>query len=342
MTSTSHEPAADPTVEAGVDEQVDAAPEGSPATPRGPLAWLGVGLKGAAMGIAELVPGVSGGTIAFITGIYRELVGSLHAIDGTTVRLLFSLRIGEAWRRVNATFLLALVAGMLAAVIAFSSLVGWLLAHREIQVWSFFLGLILASMVFVGRHAGPWTPRRMALGVIGIVCGALVSSSGGLPVTESHLVTFAAGAVAICAWILPGVSGSFMLLMLGQYQRVIGAIADLDLAVLGAMAAGCLTGLVLFTRALTFLLRHFYGPTLAFLCGFMGGALQKLWPWRQTLSYYLDADGGAIPILVRPVSPLRYEELYGEDPMLVGAVVAAVAGMALVMVLDRVSRRRPD
>jgi putative membrane protein len=291
------------------------------------------------MGIAELVPGVSGGTIAFVTGIYRELVASLHAIDATTIRMLLRLRVAEAWGRVNANFLLALLAGMAFSLIAFARVVSWLLANREIEVWSFFLGLILASMVYVGQHAGPWRRSRIGLAVLGVLLGALVSTGGGLPVTENLLVTFVAGAIAICAWILPGVSGSFMLLVLGQYPRVIAALSEPDLRILGVFAAGCLTGLALFTRLLTFLLRHFYGATLAFLCGFMGGSLGKLWPWRQTLSYYLDADGDAIPIVVRPVGPMHYREMYGEDPMLATAVLAALAGMALVMVLDRVGRR---
>ena len=308
-------------------------------TRRSPLQWLTLGLRGSAMGIAELVPGVSGGTIAFVTGIYVELVQSLYRFDETCVRLVLRGRIGEAWHHVNANFLLVLLLGMAVSVVTFSGLVAWLFEHREIQLWAFFFGLIVASAVFVARSVEAWSAERVGIALVGLLAGAVVSNAGGLPVSENPLVTFAAGAVAICAWILPGVSGSFMLLLLGQYQRVVRAIAELDVVTVGSLALGCLVGLALFTRALTWLLRHYYAGTLAFLCGFMVGSLQKLWPWRQTLSYYLDSHGDAVPVVVRPIGPLRFEELYGEDPMLLGASLACAAGLAVVMVLDRVSRR---
>ncbi|HSG91253.1 MAG TPA: DUF368 domain-containing protein [Pseudomonadales bacterium] len=306
---------------------------------RGPVAWLGLWLRGVAMGIAELVPGVSGGTIAFITGIYLELVDAIHAVDQTFVGHVLQGRFRAAWAHANLTFLLVLVLGMGASLLTFASTLHWLLAHHEILVWAFFFGLILASMAFIVQHVAPWTPERIGAGLVGVLAGAVLSMVGGLPVSDNLLVTFAAGAVAICAWILPGISGSFMLLLLGQYERVIKALASLDLPVILSMGAGCAVGLVIFSRGLHWLLRNAYGATLAFLCGFMGGALQKLWPWRQTLSYYLDSDGDAIPVVVRPIGPFRFQELYGEDPILLGALGAALAGLALVVVLDRVSRR---
>lgn len=306
---------------------------------RSPLQWLTLGLRGCAMGIAELVPGVSGGTIAFVTGIYLELVQSLYRFDQTLVALLLRGRLVAAWQHVNAGFLLALLAGMAVALVTFSGLVAWLFEHREIELWAFFFGLIVASAVFVGRSVAPWNTDRIAVALVGVLAGAVVSNAGGLPVSENPLVTLAAGAVAVCAWILPGVSGSFVLLLLGQYQRVVRAVAELDLVVMGSLGVGCVLGLALFTRALTWLLRHFYAGTLAFLSGFMIGSLQKLWPWRQTLSYYLDSHGDAIPVVVRPIGPLRYEELYGDDPMLLGACLACAAGLALVMVLDVATSR---
>ena len=308
-------------------------------SPRGPSQWLGVGLRGSAMGVAELVPGVSGGTIAFVTGIYVELVQSLYRFDAQLLGYLMRLQIAPAWRHVNASFLLALVVGMGLAVVSFSGVVAWMFEHHEIGLWSFFFGLICASAVFVARSVSNWDSIRVALALAGLIIGALVSNAGGLPASEHPAVTFAAGAVAICAWILPGVSGSFMLLLLGQYQHVIRSIAALDLLVIGSLAAGCLVGLALFTRALAWLLRVHFASTLAFLCGFMVGSLQKLWPWRQTISYYLDSHGDAIPVNVKPIAPAQFEALYGEDPMVLSAVIACVVGFGLVMVLDVVSRR---
>lgn len=325
------------------DEQPEARdPEARDPEAREPdtlRSWVGIWLRGMAMGIAELVPGVSGGTIAFITGIYLRLVGAIHAIDRVFVGYVLRGRMAAAWRHADLGFLLVLVLGMGASLIAFSALVQWLLAEHEILLWSFFFGLIVASILFIGRHVSPWSAERIALAVFGLLCGAAASMAGGLPVSDSLLVTFAAGAVAICAWILPGISGSFVLLLLGQYERVIKALATLDVPVILSMGAGCAVGLILFTRALHWLLHNAYAGTLAFLCGFMAGALQKLWPWRQLHSYYLDADGAAIPVVVRPVSPFRYQELFGEDPLLAGALLAAFAGMALVVALDLASRR---
>lgn len=337
-------PDSEPPKKASLHERKPAADARTPEPPEPPerdtlRSWVGIWLRGMAMGIAELVPGVSGGTIAFITGIYMRLVGAIHAVDRVFLRLVLRGRAAEAWRHADLGFLLVLVLGMGASLIAFSSLVRWLLQDHEILIWSFFFGLIVASIVFVGRHVAPWNAERIALAVFGLLCGATASMAGGLPVSDSLLVTFAAGAVAICAWILPGVSGSFMLLMLGQYERVIKALATFDLPIILAMGSGCALGLMLFTRALHWLLRNAYAGTLAFLCGFMGGALQKLWPWQQLHSYYLDADGEAIPVVVRPVSPFRYQELFGEDPLVAGALLAAFAGLALVVVLDLASRR---
>jgi putative membrane protein len=312
----------------------------APRERRGLLAWAGVVGRGGAMGVAELVPGVSGGTIAFVTGIYLELVGAIRAVDAAFLRLLVRGRLAEAWRHVNAGFLLALALGMGAAVVGLASTIEWLLRAHEILLWAFFFGLILASVVHVARHVAPWDLHTSAFGILGVVLGLVLSGTMGLPVVEHPAVTFAAGAVAVCAWILPGVSGSFMLLLLGQYPRVIRALAELDLSLLAVLAAGCVTGLLLFSRLLTWLLRHHYRATLALLCGFMAGSLQKLWPWRQTLSYYLDADGEAVPVLVTPVSPTLFQEMYGEDPLVAGAVLALCAGLAVVVLLDRLSRGR--
>jgi putative membrane protein len=308
--------------------------------PRSPAAWLGVVARGAAMGIAELVPGVSGGTIAFITGIYLELVGALRRIDAAFGRLVLRGQLVLAWRHANAGFLLALGLGMVGAVVSFASTIDWLMRAHEIYLWAFFFGLILASVAFVATRVAPWTVDRVAFASLGLVLGLVAANVGGIPVYDHPAVTFVAGAVAVCAWILPGVSGSFMLLLLGQYQRVIRALADFDLPVILTLGAGCAVGLMLFSRLLSWLLRHHYGVTLALLCGFMAGSLQKLWPWRELRSYYLDAHGDVVPVEVKPIGPMLFEEMYGEDPLVLGAAAAVLAGLALVVVLDRASRTR--
>lgn len=310
---------------------------------RGVAAWVGVYARGIAMGVAELVPGVSGGTIAFITGIYLELVGTLRRLDHRLAGCLLRGRFAAGWRCGNLGFLVALGAGMASSLVTLSAFVHWAFAHHEIYLWSFFFGLILGSVAFIARFVHPWRPYHILLGIVGLLAGAALTRVAVMPAEGNSLVTFGAGAAAFCAWILPGVSGSFILLLLGQYQHMVKALSELDLGYLVPLAAGGVVGLLSFSRLLAWLLRNHYAATLAVLCGVMAGSLQKLWPWRQTRSYFLGADGDAVPLVVRPITPTRFQELYGDDPLLLGAAVCALAGMAIVVGLDVASRRRsPD
>ncbi|MCC5888503.1 MAG: DUF368 domain-containing protein [Gammaproteobacteria bacterium] len=300
--------------------------------------WVGLWLRGAAMGIAELVPGVSGGTIAFITGIYQELLLTIRSYDHRLLGLLLRRQWRALWEQGNVGFVLVLLFGMASSLVSLAAVVQWLFVAHEILIWSFFFGLITASVVFVGQAVAPWTSTRWLLAALGLVLGMTLSQLGGLPPADGVWLTMASGALAICAWILPGVSGSFVLLMLGQYQRVIRAISELDVSFLAIFSAGCIAGLLLFSRLLTWLLRHFYGATLALLCGFMAGSLQRLWPWQQIQSYYLDSDGGAVTLRGRPLLPWHFEDYYGDDALLLSAILAALSGMAVVLLLDLASR----
>ncbi len=308
--------------------------------PRRLLQWLGVWLRGFAMGVAELVPGISGGTVAFITGIYLELVASLRALDRRWLTLVLAGHWRTAWGYANLGFMSMLGTGMLVALFTLANLVRWLLDHHEIYLWAFFFGLIAASVIYIMGVIGRFNLSRSLLLVLGLLIGFALTQIGGLPPTDSPVVTLLAGMIAICAWILPGVSGSFMLLLLGQYQRVIRALAELDLLFLLTLGLGCLLGLLAFTRVLVWLLSRYYAATLSLLCGVMAGSLQRLWPWQQTLSYYLDSDGGAILLHGRPLLPWQFERLYGDDAQLLGALLAAAAGMGLVLALDWLQRRQ--
>ena len=290
------------------------------------------------MGIAELVPGVSGGTIAFITGIYRELLATIRAYDHQWLVLLLRGQWRAAWQQGNVGFVLVLLFGMASSLVSLAAVVQWLFVAHEILVWSFFFGLITASVIFIGHAVAPWNSTRSLLALLGLVLGMTVSQVGGLPPADGAWLTLASGALAICAWILPGVSGSFILLILGQYQRVIRAISELDLGFLAVFSMGCVLGLLLFSRLLTWLLRHYYEATLALLCGVMAGSLQRLWPWQQVQSYYLDSEGGAVMLRGRPLLPWHFEDYYGDDALLLSAILAALAGMAVVLLLDRASR----
>lgn len=300
---------------------------------RGVRDWLGLYLRGIAMGLAELVPGVSGGTIAFITGIYLELVGTIRGAGEALVRYLPRRDLVGAWKHANGGFLLVLGAGMGTGILSLARLVSWLLENRGLQLWGFFFGLILASVLFVGRSALPFTPSRRALVILGVVAGAAASFATALSLPVNLLTLFLGSMVAICAWVLPGVSGSFVMLLLGLYPTVVSAIAVLDLKVLGVLAAGCGVGLLLFARLLGWLLDRFYRGTLALLCGFMAGSLLSLWPWRVPVSV---VEGK--PLGLRLLLPEEYGAVTGVDPVVGGVVLSLLLGLGMVWAMDVLSR----
>lgn len=304
------------------------------------IAWLGIWIRGMAMGVAELIPGVSGGTIAFITGIYVELVGSIRSLRLGVLVAFVERRFRDAWRDGNLGFLVVLGGGMGASILLGAGLVAWLLEHREIHVWAFFFGLIVASVLFVGRFALPLTRSRGIAALMGVAVGLLLTNVQPLPAPEHWISTFLAGALAICAWILPGISGSFLLLLLGQYAQLVRALSELDLAFLAALGSGMVLGILAFTRFLTWLLRTRYRGTLAFLTGLMAGSLQKLWPWRETVSFYMDSDGNPVPLVERPVSPRAWEGITGGDPAVAGAAAAMLGAAALILALELMARKR--
>lgn len=248
-------------------------------------------------------------------------------------------RFGDAWREGNFGFLAALGGGMVTAIFLGAGAVAWLLEHREVQVWAFFFGLIVASVLFVGRFALPLTLTRGVAALSGVAVGFVLTTVQPLPAPEHWISTFLAGGVAICAWILPGISGSFVLLLLGQYAQLVRALSELDVAFLAALAAGMGVGILAFARFLTWLLRTRYRGTLAFLTGLMAGSLQKLWPWRETVSSYVDSDGVLVPLVERPVSPASWEVMTGADPAVGGAVVAMFGAAALILALEVLGRR---
>jgi len=301
--------------------------------PRRLAGWAGIYARGLAMGVAELVPGVSGGTIAFITGIYLELVASIRGLGPRLLRLAARGRFAEAWREGNLGFLAVLGAGMGTAILALARIVQFLLENRELEVWGFFFGLILASAVFVGRHVRPWTPTRWSVAGVGVLVGAGAAFLTALSLPVTPVTVFLGGALAICAWILPGVSGSFVMLLLGLYPAVVAAIAELDLVFLAILAAGCTTGILLFSRFLTWILRRRYEATLALLSGFMAGSLLKLWPWHLPAAM---VDGK--PMGVRLHLPAGFEAASGESAAVGGVVVAMVLGVAVVGGLELLAR----
>ena len=253
------------------------------------LKYITVGVKGACMGAADVIPGVSGGTIAFIMGIYDEFVGSIARIDATAIKMLFSGRIRDFWKHINGTFLLSLVLGIGVSVVALAGLMQTLLTNYPIQTWAFFFGLIVASSIFILRGISDWRMRDFGFLALGLLLGVVVCTLSPTQTPDDLWFIFLSGALAICAMILPGISGSFILLILGKYQYIMGVITNVvsgvdmgrNLLILAVFMVGAVVGILGFSKFLHWLLARWHRTTLIVLAGFIIGSLVKVWPWSN-------------------------------------------------------------
>ena len=297
-----------------------------------------VAVKDACMGAADVIPGVSGGTIAFIMGIYDEFVGSLASINGEALKLLLKGRFSAFWKHINGSFLLSLVAGIGISVIALAGLMQMLLSNFPIQTWAFFFGLIVASSLFIIRGISGWKLREGLLLVFGILLGAVICTLSPTQTPDGLWFIFLSGALAICAMILPGISGSFILLILGKYEYVLGAISGLvagvdpgrNLLILGVFGLGAIIGILAFSRFLHWLLARWQKETMIVLAGFIIGSLVKIWPWSNAeaivLSQFpeLAASGESLP------AEIISQYMASADLHIGGAVLFALIGFCLV------------
>ena len=292
--------------------------------------YLFLALKGMAMGAADVVPGVSGGTIAFIVGIYDELINSIKSINAHSIKLLFTGKIAAFWKAINGNFLCSLLLGIGISVFSLAKLITYLLVHEPVLVWSFFFGLVLASTWFVSKDIKEWNWKT----IIGFILGALVAYyitvATPAETPTNLLFIFLCGAIAICAMILPGISGSFILVLLGKYFYIMEAINTLDLVILGVFAVGAFLGITSFSRVLSYALKNFRNITLAVLTGFMLGSLNKVWPWKEVVQTYVDRHGEVKPLVESNILP---NESVGE------ALALMVVGFALVYILEKMSSR---
>lgn len=296
--------------------------------------WLGLYLRGAAMGAADLVPGVSGGTIALITGIYDRFITAIASVGVDVLRMVLSGKIKGAWARIDGNFLFAVGTGILSSVVLLASLLNWLLLNYPLPLWSLFCGLVLASAIHLFyKNRIEWTWGDYALWLTGIGVAAVIGLMQATQLPVTHTSIFLAGALAISAMLLPGISGSFLLLILGMYQPVIGALVNVDLVTIGIFALGSLCGLLVFSRVLTALLARAQRATMAILYGFLLGSVIMLWPWQQPVSSVIDRQGENRVVQSVPVSPQTYVELVGE-PMLWLCLLAFTLGAGLVSMLS--------
>lgn len=246
-------------------------------------------VKGACMGAADVIPGVSGGTIAFIMGIYDKFVASLAAINAEAVKLFFTGKFKEFWRHINGGFLLSLVVGIGVSVISLATVMQTLLSDFPIQTWAFFFGLIVASSIFILRGISGWSLREILFLIGGVVLGVVICTLSPTQTPDALWFIFLSGAIAICAMILPGISGSFILLILGKYQYILGAVSDLvagqnitgNLLIIGVFAIGAVVGILSFSKFLHWLLSRWHKQVLIILAGFIIGSLVKIWPWNN-------------------------------------------------------------
>ncbi|MDQ3536512.1 MAG: DUF368 domain-containing protein [Bacteroidota bacterium] len=297
-------------------------------------------LKGMAMGGADVVPGVSGGTIAFITGIYEELLNSIQSFDLTALKLLFKFKIGEFWKYINGNFLIILLSGIVLSLITLSRITLVLLELFPIHVWSFFFGLIIISAIIVAREITKWKAEVYIAGFIGIAIAFFISIATPAETPTNVGFVFLSGALAICAMILPGISGAFILLILGKYEYILNALRVFNINVIIIFILGCIVGLLSFAKVISWLLKHYYNLTIALLAGFMIGSLNKIWPWKVVTLYRLDSRGIPVPLIDKNVLPTQYTEHTGIEPHIMGAIIFMLLGIALVFFIDKFASKK--
>jgi len=296
-----------------------------------------IGLKGMGMGAADVVPGVSGGTIAFITGIYEELINTIKSINLSAIKLLFQFKLKDFWRTINGNFLFALLSGIVLSFLSLAKLIKYLLDAHPVLIWSFFFGLIVASAIVVAQKITEWKLRTILAMIIGIGIAYFVTVVTPAETPTSYWFLFLSGALAICAMILPGISGAFILLLLGKYEYILHAISILKFDVIAIVALGAGIGLMSFSNLLSWLLKKYHNMTIALLSGFMIGSLNKVWPWKQTISTFVNSHGIEKPLVQENILPGTFETLLHHDAQLLYAILLAIAGFLLIWMMEKFS-----
>ncbi|RBP30848.1 putative membrane protein [Oceanihabitans sediminis] len=327
--------------------------------------YLIISLKGMAMGAADAVPGVSGGTIAFISGIYEELITTISNVNLSTLKVLKTEGIAAFWKKVNGNFILALLTGIIISFASFMKLAKYLIEEHPILIWSFFFGLIIASIYFVAKQITKWNTGSIAALITGAALAYYITSLPSMASNDSPYFLFFAGAIAICAMILPGISGSFILVILGAYKTLSNAIDSLDIKKIIIFALGAVIGLLSFSRVLKWLFKNYHNTTLAVLTGFIFGSLNKIWPWKKTVSVMSDSTGEIISfskvselgtlsvyqkelqnfesyktVVENSILPNHFSEINGQlDAQILYAVLLMIAGFSIIFILEKIGNK---
>lgn len=291
-------------------------------------------IRGMGMGAADVVPGVSGGTIAFITGIYQRLIFAINAIGPDAFRTLVNDGLPGFWKKIDGNFLLTLFAGILVSVFSLAKLITWLLEEHAILIWSFFFGLIITSVHFVGKQVKAWRLLPVLTFIAGTAIAWYITTLPPMSTEADLWFVFVSGAIAVCAMILPGISGSFILLLMGSYEMVLNAIKNLDFLRLSVFAVGCAIGILSFARLMKWMFNHFYSATIALLAGFLLGSLNKVWPWKTVVESRI-VDGEERVIQEKNILPQTFAEQTNGDPQLLYSCLLALLAGTIILLLER-------
>jgi len=314
------------------------------------LDYLIISLKGIAMGAADVVPGVSGGTIAFISGIYEELIESIDNVNLNVFKIWKKNGFKSAWNSINGTFLLTLFSGIAISILSLAKLIKWLLHNEPILLWSFFFGLVLASILYIGKQIKTWSPKVIVAIIITTILSYFITLAEPFATPDSSIYLLFCGFIAIIAMILPGISGAFILLILGAYETVINTVNNLiegistgnfemlkgALLKFVLLAIGAIIGLKVFSKLLNWMFKHKKNITLAVLTGFMIGSLNKIWPWKRVLKTRINSEGIEVTLLDESVLP----NSYSGDNQIMYAILFVIIGFATILILENLGSKK--
>ena len=295
--------------------------------------YLSLSLKGMAMGAADIIPGVSGGTIAFISGIYEELIETINNVNFEAIKKLKNNGIKSFWTHINGNFLIALLTGIAISIMSLAKVITHLLETHSQLLWGFFFGLIVASVYIVGKQVNKWDINNIISLIIGSSIAFYITILNPMQNPDALWFVFLSGSIAICAMILPGISGSFILLLLGSYEFILVAIKDFKLDVITIFGVGCITGLLAFSKLLNWLFKKYHDITIALLTGFLIGSLNKIWPWKETIQTRINSHGEIVPFIQSNVLPSNFEGDYN----IIEVILLSLIGLVLIYLLERFS-----
>lgn len=312
--------------------------------------YVFITLKGMAMGAADVVPGVSGGTIAFISGVYEELIESIDNVKLSVLKVWKKEGFKTAWTSINGNFLLALFSGIAISILSLAKLIKWLLHNEPILLWAFFFGLVLASILYIGKQIQSWSPKIILAILITSVLSYYITLAEPFASPDSPAYLLFCGFIAIIAMILPGISGAFILLILGAYETAINTINNLiegmttgnwDIlkdALLNffMLGIGAVIGLKVFSKVLHWMFKHQKNITLAMLTGFMIGSLNKIWPWKNVLKTRINTEGIEVTVLDESILPTSY----AGDPKILFAIIFVVIGFLTILILENLGSKK--